>query len=97
MSEIIKAEVQYYIAANIAEAIDRLAEQHATAAAKRQKSEWVRDRQIKDEYFPNISRTAYWLLTKRAGFPKARAVSPRIKLRKRAEIEAWIAQQPEVA
>jgi predicted DNA-binding transcriptional regulator AlpA len=81
---------------SLAEAINRLMEQHAREAV-RDRPEWLRDKDIREQYFGGCSRAHYWLLAKQPDFPKARQISPRIRVRNRFEIEAWIAQQPEVA
>ena len=49
------------------------------------------------EYFGGCSRAHYWKVTKKPDFPKARQISPRIRVRNRFEIEEWLAEQPEVA
>jgi predicted DNA-binding transcriptional regulator AlpA len=81
---------------NLIEALDRLMAHHAQAAA-RDRPELLRDPDIRREYFGDCSRTQYWTITKSPGFPRAIEISPRIKLRRRSEIEAWLAQLPAVA
>jgi predicted DNA-binding transcriptional regulator AlpA len=83
-------------AANLAEALERVMAEHAAHYAN-VRPELMRDRDIRREYFGGIGRSTYWTLTKRAGFPRAIEVSPKIKLRKRSEIERWLAEQREVA
>ena len=80
----------------LVEALDQLVEHHAQAAV-RDRTELMRDADIRREYFGNCSRTHYWTLAKPPGFPKAIEVSPRIRLRKRSEIERWLAEREQVA
>jgi predicted DNA-binding transcriptional regulator AlpA len=81
---------------SLADAINRLVEQHAQDAA-RGRPEWMRDQAIRDLYFGSCSRAQYWKYTRLPDFPKAKQISPRIRVRSRAEIEAWLAARPEVA
>ena len=78
---------------NMAEALRRIAEQHAEHYVN-VRPELMRDTEIRSEYFGGISRSHYWALTKRPDFPKAIILSPKIKLRRRSEIEAWLSAQP---
>jgi predicted DNA-binding transcriptional regulator AlpA len=87
---------QVEMVSNLVEALNRLMAHHAQAAA-RDRPELMRDRDIRREFFGNCSRTQYWAIAKRPDFPKAIEVTPRIKLRRRSEIEAWLAEQPVVA
>jgi predicted DNA-binding transcriptional regulator AlpA len=96
MSQAIAADIKGQVADNLAAALDRLAEQHARKAVQA-RPEWMRDNAIRAEYFGDMSRTSYWVLTKRPDFPKARLIGDGIKIRRRSEIEQWIADQPEVA
>jgi hypothetical protein len=81
---------------SLADAINQLMEQHAREVV-RDRPEWLRDRDIMREYFGGCSRQHYWLVTKQPDYPKARQISPRVKVRNRFEIEAWLADRPEVA
>jgi hypothetical protein len=80
----------------LAEALDRLLAHHARAS-ERDRPPLMRDRDIRREYFGDCSRTQFWSISKMPGFPRAIEVTPRIKLRRRAEIERWLSEQPEVA
>ena len=78
------------------EALDQLVEHHAQAAV-RDRTELMRDADIRREYFGDCCRTHFWALTKLPGFPKAIELSPRIRLRKRSQIERWLAEREQVA
>jgi predicted DNA-binding transcriptional regulator AlpA len=80
----------------LAEAIEGILTRHAERYANT-RPEMMLDRDIRARYFPGLSRTTYWQLTKRPDFPKAAVVSPKVRLRKRVEIERWLAEQPEAA
>ena len=57
----------------------------------------MRDADIRREYFGDCCRTHYWQIAKMPGFPKVIEVSPRIRLRKRSEIERWLAEREQAA
>ena len=80
---------------NLADAISRLMEQHAREVV-RDRPEWIRDRDIMREYFGGCSRAHYWKIMKQPDFPKARQISPRIRVRNRFEIEQWLAEREQV-
>jgi hypothetical protein len=84
------------VADNLAEAIESILTRHAERYA-RARPELMLDRDIRAKYFPGVSRAHYWALTKRPDFPKATVVSPKIKMRRPAEIETWLAEQPQAA
>ena len=81
---------------SLAEAIDQLMEHHAQEAV-RDRPEWMRDKDIRDQYFGGCCRAHYWQVAKQPDFPKARQISPRVRVRNRFEIEAWLSKQPVVA
>jgi hypothetical protein len=81
---------------SLVEALDRLMESHVQEAV-RSRPRWMRDKDIIREYFGNCSRTHYWLITKQPGFPPAREISPRVRVRDRFEVEKWLAARPEGA
>ena len=78
---------------SLADAINRLVEQHAKEAA-RSRPEWLRDRDIRELYFGGCSRAQFWKSRRQPDFPKARQISPRIRVRNRFEIEKWLARSP---
>jgi predicted DNA-binding transcriptional regulator AlpA len=87
---------QVQAADSLADAINRLMEQHTQEAA-RDRPEWMRDKDIREQYFGGCSRAHYWKVAKQPDFPAARQISPRVRVRNRFEIEKWLARQPVVA
>ena len=61
--------------------------------AVRDRPEWMRDKDIREQYFGECSRAHYWKVAKQPDFPAARQISPRIRVRNRFEIEAWLASR----
>jgi hypothetical protein len=87
---------QVAVVNQLVEALDQLVEHH-TQAAVRDRPELMRDADIRREYFGDCCRTHYWQIAKMPGFPKVIEVSPRIRLRRRSEIERWLAEREQAA
>jgi hypothetical protein len=81
---------------DLAAAIESILTKHAERYANTN-PEWLLDRDIRKRYFPGLSRSTYWQITKRPDYPKATVVSPKVRLRKRVEIERGLAEQPQAA
>jgi predicted DNA-binding transcriptional regulator AlpA len=88
----VSPQVKEQIAADLAAALDRLAEQHA-AAAVRGRSEYIRRADMRRELLGNCSRAQGWLIEKRPDFPKPIALGPKLALFKRSEVEEWLSRQ----
>jgi predicted DNA-binding transcriptional regulator AlpA len=81
---------------NLAAALARVMAEHAVNYTTGP-PELLRDRDVRQIFFPGISRSHFWELTKQAGFPAAIKVSPHITMRRRADIERWLADREQAA
>jgi hypothetical protein len=88
----VSPQVKEQIAADLAAALDRLAEQHA-AAAVRDRPEYIRRADLRREYLGGCSRAQGWLIEKRPDFPKPISLGPKLALFRRSEVEEWLAKQ----
>jgi predicted DNA-binding transcriptional regulator AlpA len=76
-------------AASLAETLERVLAEHVTRA-EQSKPELMLDRDVRLQYFPGVGRSTYWQLAKQPDFPRPIVLGPKLKLRKRSEIEAWL-------